>query len=139
MFTSHVFLMNVLLHTAYKCCEDVRARHTAMMYEAHHELLRAVDALQLPLYPPEAYTVFCDYMRKVLLASPWVHADIRFVPLDHVSRGDSVHRVTCGHARAHDVLFGGAGDHSGRDYDGKDYANLVALYAYRIRYDVSVL
>lgn len=132
-FTSHAFMMNVLLHTAYKCNADVQARHTDMMRDAERKLLVEIDSLQLPLYPPDAYAAFCCYMRGILHASPWVHADTRFTPLEHVCRGDVVHRSTCDHARAHDVLYGERGR---SDYENKDYMCLVACYAYRIHNDV---
>lgn len=131
VFTSHGFMMHVLLHTAYKCHTDVRTRHSEVMREAESALFAEIDTLQMPLYPPDAYIAFCRYMRNVLLASPWVHADIRFVPLESICVGDEVHKATCDHTRAHDVLYG---DHGHTiSYETKDYTWLVARYAYRIR------
>lgn len=133
MFPSHTLLRNVLIHMAYNSNDDVKSQHFQEMNDAQDKLNTAMDNLSLPLYPPEAYGIFCEYMRRVMRSSPLTCNDLRFYPLHHVCIGDTLHRTTCDHAHAHDIHYGLCrfNEHT-PSYEITPYPHLVAHYAYRI-------
>jgi len=134
-FSSHSLLQQVLAHASDRCSPETQRKFTEGMSESEKALFRSLDNLQTPLCAHKVYECFCVYMRSLLLASPYVHKDIRFFPLEHPCRGDHIHSVTCDHARAQDVLF--SDSFKGRSispssYHLSSYTDIVSHYAQRI-------
>lgn len=131
MFDSHTLLRAVLLDTSYASSKEQQDAHLEAMTQAEQRCIAALDALELPLWPPHAYAVFCEYVRALLAASRTVGRDVRMLPLDHVCRNDVVHQRTCDHAAAHRVMYGAARwDDGSLSFPCCSYTALVAHYAY---------
>eukprot|EP00961_Rhodomonas_salina_P036817 494975-Rhodomonas_salina.2 len=133
MFDSHTLLRMVMLDIAYAGSKEQHEAHILAMTEAEKRCIAALDRLELPLWPPHAYTVFCEYVRGVLAESRTVGKDVSMLPIDHVCRNDTVHLRACDHATAHRVMYGmAAWDDGTGSFSCYSYTALVAHYAYSI-------
>eukprot|EP00961_Rhodomonas_salina_P014343 192657-Rhodomonas_salina.5 len=130
MFNSHSRFSANLTNVWKRCDVEVQTRYTDYIQSSVEVL---ANKLKCSLTTGSDYDIFCDFMRGILKVHPLMGPDIRFYPLSHVSKGDSVHRAAVDHVRSQTVLFSLSDDFTcGSD---SEYSTIVKVYGDRIRVD----
>ena len=131
-FPSHTIMKSILHRMSQRTDDSEKIDYTVRLKAIAETLFATIDTQGEHITTQQAYEAFCTYMRQVLLASRPVHPDIRFLPLEHTCKGDTMHKATCDHMRAQDFLFGEQDPCSIVLYEEMEYSDLVVLYTQRI-------
>ena len=131
-FPSHSIVKSVFHNMSKHSSMMAKTRHRVALAMAEQTLFKSIDKLGDSITNEEAYGVFRTYMYDILLASPCVHPDIRFFPLEYTSKGDIIHQSVCDHAKAQDLLYNNTVPITA--YSEMEYPDLILMYAKRILY-----
>jgi hypothetical protein len=133
--TSHDIISTLLADACAKATvSDNEARRECQM-ETLRGLLSALgqDGLQAP---PDLYSTYCDFTARHIASYLGGGADalpeIRFLPLEHVCKGDAAHRRTCDYMAAQARLLDLGEGYAAQDWMRCEYAQMLTIARNRL-------
>lgn len=102
---SHDLIATLLLGAMSQGDTQQNARRKAKQTELTETLLEKLKGADGDV--DRAYTACAEFTAGYVCAFMNLNVGVRFMPLDHVVRGDSVHRAFCSWHRAQEIILAG--------------------------------
>ena len=136
--TSHDVISNMLVQSCAKGSAGENANRRKLQVAVLQDLLRAISDNGLQP-PPELYRTYCEFTARhiasYILGSGECRPEMRFLPLEHVCKGDVVHLRMCDYMAGQARLLALDEGFAAQDWLSYEYAHMLSIARNRLVFE----